>query len=566
MGRSIHDANHVPSIIGVSILDFSTPLAVSARLLTASTPLDVAVVDSTGAQLSTFPISGTVSTIVTDIAPVAQNVTVIDSGSSSATGANNQTVIIGTPTVGSAASFALSSIETVRIMVTGIWTGTLTAEQSLDGGTTWTTIGVHQGSYTTSSFTAGFVGGANIAGATNFRMRATAAITGTAVVKIIESLNTQSVYIANAAPAGNVISVLNSSTATLLAGATYTGTGEDVSNFSEMRVSVKASHTSATDGFSIQQSSDNVNWDIIDTYTIAATTGKTFVVPRQARYFRMVYTNGGTNQSSFRLQSILNRTATAASSQRAQDAYSNENDLEQVWAFNSLFNGTTWDMMRGDIPNGLDVDVTRLSSLVAGTAIIGKVGIDQTTPGTTNLVALAANQSVNVAQMSGIAIAMNTGTRSTGTQRVTIATDDVVPASQSGTWTVQPGNTANTTPWLTQPTPVVTATPLSVSLTDALVATPVSVKSSSGRLFGYHIYNPNTSTIYVHFYDTASGSVSVGTTTRRISVAVPAFGLLDSVVIYSIYSFATAISIAATTTLTGTTAPTTGLLTNIFYI
>uniref|UniRef100_UPI001957667D hypothetical protein n=1 Tax=Fusobacterium mortiferum TaxID=850 RepID=UPI001957667D len=55
--------------------------------------------------------------------------------------------------------------------------------------------------------------------------------------------------------------------------------------------------------------------------------------------------------------------------------------------------------------------------------------------------------------MNGQAIAMGTGTRSAGTQRVTIATDDVVPASQSGTWTVQPGNTANTTAWLTQNTP-----------------------------------------------------------------------------------------------------------------
>jgi hypothetical protein len=45
-------------------------------------------------------------------------------------------------------------------------------------------------------------------------------------------------------------------------------------------------------------------------------------------------------------------------------------------------------------------------------------------------------------------VAYNTGTRSATTQRVTISTDDIVPVSQSGTWTVQPGNTANTTPWL----------------------------------------------------------------------------------------------------------------------
>lgn len=42
----------------------------------------------------------------------------------------------------------------------------------------------------------------------------------------------------------------------------------------------------------------------------------------------------------------------------------------------------------------------------------------------------------NLSQMAGAAIAMGTGVRSSGTQRVTIATDDVVPASQSGTWTV----------------------------------------------------------------------------------------------------------------------------------
>jgi hypothetical protein len=61
--------------------------------------------------------------------------------------------------------------------------------------------------------------------------------------------------------------------------------------------------------------------------------------------------------------------------------------------------------------------------LAAGSAIIGKVSIDQTTDGTTNLVA----------------------------------------AKQNGTWTVQPGNTANTTAWkvdgsaVTQPVSIATA-------------------------------------------------------------------------------------------------------------
>lgn len=97
--------------------------------------------------------------------------------------------------------------------------------------------------------------------------------------------------------------------------------------------------------------------------------------------------------------------------------------------------------------NGVQVN----AALPAGANIIGKTGIDQTTPGTTNLVALAANQSVNVAQINAVAPLMGNGVTGTGSPRVTIASDNTafsVNAVQSGTWTVQPGNTANTTAWL----------------------------------------------------------------------------------------------------------------------
>ena len=94
-------------------------------------------------------------------------------------------------------------------------------------------------------------------------------------------------------------------------------------------------------------------------------------------------------------------------------------------------------------------------SLTAGSNIIGKVGIDQTTPGTTNLVALTAetvkvigtiniaasqtvglasgaavigaltaNQSVNKALINGVVPLMGNGVTGTGSQRVTIASDN----------------------------------------------------------------------------------------------------------------------------------------------
>ncbi len=76
--------------------------------------------------------------------------------------------------------------------------------------------------------------------------------------------------------------------------------------------------------------------------------------------------------------------------------------------------------------------VQSTATLQAGSAIAGKFGIDQTTQGTTNLVTLGANQSVNTAQIAGAATLAGNGVTGTGSQRVTIASD----------------NTANSNPWL----------------------------------------------------------------------------------------------------------------------
>lgn len=54
--------------------------------------------------------------------------------------------------------------------------------------------------------------------------------------------------------------------------------------------------------------------------------------------------------------------------------------------------------------------------LVAGTALVGKVGIDQTTPGTTN--------GTSVAQIGANAVLTGNGVTGTGSQRVTIASDN----------------------------------------------------------------------------------------------------------------------------------------------
>lgn len=92
------------------------------------------------------------------------------------------------------------------------------------------------------------------------------------------------------------------------------------------------------------------------------------------------------------------------------------------------------------------------TALPAGTNVIGKVSIDQTTPGTTNLVALAANQSVNNAQINGVTPLMGNGTTGTGSQRVTIASDNTafsVNATLSAETTKVIGTVnQGTSPWV----------------------------------------------------------------------------------------------------------------------
>lgn len=63
----------------------------------------------------------------------------------------------------------------------------------------------------------------------------------------------------------------------------------------------------------------------------------------------------------------------------------------------------------------INIAASQTVGIVAGTALIGKVGIDQTTPGTTN--------AISIAQIGSTTVDSNSGVKSAGTIRVVIATD-----------------------------------------------------------------------------------------------------------------------------------------------
>lgn len=103
---------------------------------------------------------------------------------------------------------------------------------------------------------------------------------------------------------GNVVDAGNSSTATLTGNSVFTGTGTSSLNYSAISIEIFADQNSAAGGLSIQQSQDNSHYDTVDTFTITANTAFNTVVNLVGQYYKIVYTNGSTNQGAFRLQTV----------------------------------------------------------------------------------------------------------------------------------------------------------------------------------------------------------------------------------------------------------------------
>lgn len=94
-------------------------------------------------------------------------------------------------------------------------------------------------------------------------------------------------------------------------------------------------------------------------------------------------------------------------------------------------------------------------------------------------------------------------------------------------------------------------------------------KTSNGRLYGVEVSNPNSADAYLQLFDVATGSVTVGTTTPKLSLLVPAGnGTIDGA--YDDYwvdgiEFNAAITYACTTGVATSGDPTTGLIVNLMY-
>lgn len=211
--------------------------------------------------------------------------------------------------------------------------------------------------------------------------------------------NIGDVDIASAIPAGNNnigdvdVATLqgtadsgNSSTANLTAGAAFTGTAFDTLNYSSAVITIKPSHASATNGLSFQWSPDGTNWDVTSTSTVDAGQGRGFAITHRGRYFRIVYTNGGTTTTSFRLNTIHRPSIPGVISRPLKDALDDDN-------FAHLVKATLW----GKKPDTsyVAIDATTGGNLKASIEEFGTTGTwangTQVTVATTATSLLAAN-------------------------------------------------------------------------------------------------------------------------------------------------------------------------------
>lgn len=132
-----------------------------------------------------------------------------------------------------------------------------------------------------------------------------------------------------------LIDLNNSSNTPLGIGGVYTGTATDITDYGIGYVSVYSDQTSAADGLSIQQSTDGANWDHTDEYTINAGTGKNFAINLHSNYIRIVYTNGTSGQTAFRLQLKLNYNG-LQSSHRIRDDITTDDDARLVKSIQAI--------------------------------------------------------------------------------------------------------------------------------------------------------------------------------------------------------------------------------------
>lgn len=285
-------------------------------------------------------------------------ITARDVASTTTTGQNSASIITGNPTANSTVSIAFNGRSAVETLITGTWTGTISLEGSADNGTTWTPFSAHvrgaAPAVATATSNGTFI--ANITGLTNYRVRDTAAITGTINVAFTVSQEAGVIYVNNALK----LLDLNGTNQMTIKAASTAPLSTDTSVVVGLNPNSPLGAGTALIGkVGIDQTTPGTTNGVLDTglnntqgsttsgqtgplvqgaVTTAAptyTTGQTDPISLDTkgniRTFAFAQTNAGTNTGP------LN-----ADSNASGDTSPGTQSMQTVAAYNKIYNGATW--------------------------------------------------------------------------------------------------------------------------------------------------------------------------------------------------------------------------------
>lgn len=175
--------------------------------------------------------------------------------------------------------------------------------------------------------------------------------------------------------------------------------------------------------------------------------------------------------------------------------------------------------VNGTFTGSVTVTFPTIGAAVPGTGVYNGINIAGTLRGWTGVNpsgSIYAGQ-IDLAAVAGVTTATGNGVVGTGVQRVAIASDNTafsVNAIQSGTWTVQPGNTPNTTAWLVSLAPGSAAGNALTPVVTSAVATNLVLKAAAGNLYSLNVSADSTLSatawwIMIHNATSAPGNGAV---------------------------------------------------------
>jgi hypothetical protein len=266
-------------------------------------------------------------------------------------------------------------------------------------------------------------------------------------------------------PDSSILATDASTTTPLNANSTWTSAAVDCSGFSAVTCTLSSDQSSTEGGMKFQFSTDGTNWDDSYDFHLDATisTTRRFQFPVCAQYFRINYTNAGTNQTYFRVQTWLHRTNVLTSIHSAGSTVVHDRSCQlmksvitgettaggggfvnvKVSASGALTveteqSSTTWavqDSTNEALLTSILADTASMdTSLISAVTLLGTIDADTGAIKTATEAIQAAveimddwdlNDRCRVSPISGQdGVAANAGAVGATTQRVTLASDD----------------------------------------------------------------------------------------------------------------------------------------------